>query len=190
MIVCGVDIGTTNLKVVVADAAGRLLAQVSQPAPRREQDGVPVTDPGALLAFVETMIAQAWREAGAVEPIAAIATAGVGEDGFLVDSNLRPRSNAIPWFDGRAAAEAEELETSHPSQLRTGLTFEPTRTAAKWLWLSRHTLPTENAVWLALTDFPLAAWSGKPFISKTLAARTACYAHALRGPALLLGHAE
>lgn len=175
MLACGIDIGTTNLKVVLVDAAGRLVAQVTGPTPRVDDDGAPVTDAGALLAVIETMIVDAWRQSGAAESVAAISTSGVGEDGLLTDISLRPLSCAIPWFDRRAAAEADELESAHSAQPRTGLTFEPTRTAPKWLWLSRHAAPRPEALWIALTDFPLAMWSGASFISETLAARTACY---------------
>ena len=175
MIACGVDIGTTNLKVALVDAGGRLVAQATRPAPRIEEESAPVTDPSALLTVLESMIVAAWRQSGAAEPISAIATAGVGEDGFLAASDLRPLSHAIPWFDRRAAAEADELESAHSAQARTGLTFEPTRTAPKWLWLSRHRPAPPEAIWISLTDYPLAAWGGAPFISETLAARTACY---------------
>lgn len=175
MIACGIDIGTTNLKVVLVDAGERVLAQLARPTPRVEENGAPVTDPGELLAIIETMVIAAWRQSGATEPMAAISTAGVGEDGFLVDAGLRPLTRAIPWFDRLAAAEADELEASHSAQARTGLTFEPTRTAPKWLWLSRNRPRLQGATWIALTDYPIATWSGTPFISETLAARTACY---------------
>jgi xylulokinase len=175
MIACGIDIGTTKLKVVLIDAAGRVLGQLARPTPRVEENGAPVTDPGALLAIIEAMLIAIWRQSGAPGPVTAISTTGVGEDGFLVDAGLRPLTRAIPWFDRRAVSEADELEASHSAQARTGLTFELTRTAPKWLWLSRNTPKLPDATWISVTDYPLAAWSGTPFISETLAARTACY---------------
>lgn len=175
MIACGIDIGTTNLKVVLVDDRERVLAQLACPTPRADENGAAVTDPGELLATIEAMLVSAWRQSGSTAPLAAIATAGVGEDGFLVDAQLRPLTRAIPWFDRRASAEAEELEAAHSAQALTGLTFEPTRTAPKWLWLSRNRPQSPDGTWIALTDYPLSAWSGMPFMSETLAARTACY---------------
>ncbi len=121
------------------------------------------------------MILDAWRTAGGGQPIAAIAAAGVGEDGLLVDAGLRPLTNAIAWFDDRAEAEASELATAHDCADITGLRFEATRTAAKWLWIARHQPTMAPTTWIALTDYPAAWWTGRAFMSETLAARTACY---------------
>lgn len=50
-------------------------------------------------------------------------------------------------------------------------------TAAKWLWLRHHrpALFENGATWIALTDYPSVVWTGRPFISETLACRTGCY---------------
>lgn len=171
---CGVDVGTTNIKVVLADGEGHVLARKARPTPRiASGEG----DPLALIATLESMIVDAWRELDTNEPIEAIAAAGVGEDGILVDAALRPLGPAIPWFDPRARAEAEELAANFACIDRTGIEFEPTRTAAKWLWLARHQpAATRSAhAWIALTDYPAAIWAQRPFMSRSLAARTACY---------------
>ena len=66
---------------------------------------------------------------------------------------------------------------------------ELTRTAAKWAWLrdERARQVEDAALWVALTDYPAVRWSGRPFMSRTLAARTACYDPVSRAwlPALL-----
>jgi xylulokinase len=51
------------------------------------------------------------------------------------------------------------------------------RTAAKWAWLrsARPKSLEQAAFWVALTDYPAVQWSGRPFMSQSLAARTACY---------------
>ncbi|MCX5579432.1 FGGY family carbohydrate kinase [Kaistia terrae] len=96
---------------------------------------------------------------------------------MLVDDALRPLGPAIPWFDLRAHAEAEELAANFACTDRTGIEFEPTRTAAKWLWLARHepaAIQSAHA-WIALTDYPATVWAQSPFMSRSLAVRTACY---------------
>jgi xylulokinase len=51
------------------------------------------------------------------------------------------------------------------------------RTAAKWAWLrsARPERLDQAASWIALTDYPAVHWTGRPFMSQSLAARTACY---------------
>lgn len=171
---CGVDVGTTNIKVLLTDGEGQVLARLARPTPRISSgEG----DPLALVAALEAMILAAWRGLGTSEPIEAIAAAGVGEDGVLVDATLRPLGPAIPWFDLRARAEAEELAANFACIDRTGIEFEPTRTAAKWLWLARHQPAASRSAhaWIALTDYPAAVWAQHPFMSRSLAVRTACY---------------
>ncbi|MEZ5669821.1 MAG: FGGY family carbohydrate kinase [Alphaproteobacteria bacterium] len=187
---CGIDIGSSNLKVALVSADGRVAALETAATPRIAVDGAVETDAAALVDTLERMVLAAWRRSGAAAPIAALATGGIGEDGVAVDAGLRPLGHAVPWFDLRAAAEAEELAAAFPNaDAATGIGFEPTRTAAKWLWLARHrpdALPRE-ATWIALTDFPLVRWSGRPFMAGSLAARTACFDLARQAwvPALL-----
>jgi xylulokinase len=177
-IFCGIDIGTTNLKVALVDGAAARTVWVDTVATPRVSDGIgPVTDAAALLAAIEAMIVRGWREVGGGRPIAAIATAGVGEDGLGLDGDLVPTGHALPWFDMRAEAEAAALQMANRHDEDAGISIDPTRTAAKWLWLARHR-PEElqaSRTWVALTDYPAVAWTGVPFISETLAVRTACY---------------
>lgn len=138
MLVCGIDIGTTNLKVALFDGDGRLVWIRTEPTPRTRDALGPVTDAAALLRLIETMIGQGWTELGRRAPLAAIATAGVGEDGLYVDATLEPLGPVLPWFDLRAQAEAEELAAGAAATPRAGIAMEPTRTAPKWLWTARH----------------------------------------------------
>lgn len=174
---CGIDIGSTNVKVVLADESGRAVHTAAVPAPR-VSDGVgPTTDATALVSLLESMIVEGWRAVGRGEPLASIAAAGVGEDGIGVGADLRPTGPALPWFDARAAAEAGELRVHPAATPRAGIAVGPDRTAAKWLWLQRNRAADLRSArqWIALTDYPAAWWSGVAFMSGTLAPRTACY---------------
>lgn len=174
---CGIDIGSTNVKVVFVGEGGDVLWTFSQPSPRNHDGNGPVTNPFALVATLEDMIVQGWRELRLGQPIRSITTAGVGEDGCCVDASLQPLGYAIPWFDKRASAEAAMLAADKSFLSRTGNAVDETRTAAKWLWLRRHR-PEElahDAIWLCLTDFPIAWWAGRTFMSSSLAPRTTCF---------------
>jgi xylulokinase len=174
---CGVDIGSTNVKVALVDECGHAVWTKVVPTPRLPDSGGVATDALQLVATIEEMIVTGWRLHGRSLPLRAIAAAGVGEDGVGVRADLTPTGLALPWFDGRAATQANDLQRTSPYAARAGLTIDYSRTAAKWLWL-RQNRPREllsSAFWVALTDFPAVAWTGRAFISETLAARTACY---------------
>ena len=58
---CGIDIGTTNLKVLLLDESGKTLWVKSVPAPHlRDELGV-VTDARQLVAQAESLIIKGWR---------------------------------------------------------------------------------------------------------------------------------
>jgi xylulokinase len=135
-----------------------------------------------LVGLIEAMIAKGWEALGRPAPIAAISTSGVGEDGLYVDDVINALGPSVPWFDLRATAEAAELATHPASTPRNGIRIDPTRTASKWLWSSRHRAEVRAAArsWIALTDYPLAKWAGQPFMSDTLASRTGCFNPVLR----------
>jgi xylulokinase len=174
---CGVDIGSTNVKVTLVDECGHAVWTKAVPTPRLPDNGGVATDALGLVAMIEEMIVAGWRLHGRSLPLRAIAAAGVGEDGVGVRADLTPTGLALPWFDERAAAQANDLQRTSRYAAQAGLAIDYSRTAAKWLWLSQNR-PADllsSAFWVALTDYPAVAWTGRAFMSETLAARTACY---------------
>jgi xylulokinase len=174
---CGVDIGSTNVKVTLVDECGQAIWTKAVATPRLPDNGGVATDALQLVATIEEMIITGWRLHGRSLPLRAIAAAGIGEDGVGVGLDLVPTGLAIPWFDERAARQAEGLQRTSRYAAQAGLAIDSSRTAAKWLWL-RQNRPAEllsSAFWIALTDYPAVAWTGRAFMSETLAARTACY---------------
>src|SRR5690349_684472 len=107
---CGIDIGSTNLKVVLVDAEGRIAYSRSLPSPRVPDEMGPVTDATALIAQLEGLIIEGWTAAGEGQALRSIAVAGIGEDGIGVGEDLVPTGHAIPWFDRRATKEADALQ--------------------------------------------------------------------------------
>jgi xylulokinase len=177
-IFCGVDLGSTNVKVLLLDGEGEVLWRESRPTPRIEEAGGLATDAEALLELAETMMVVAHRGARLTGPLAAVAVAGTGEEGVPVNEQSVALDHAIPWFDRRASAVAEEMAARAPwwdAPLPVALDYS--RTAAKWAWARRHRPAPLAAAksWVALTDYPGARWSGHRFMSESLAARTACW---------------
>jgi xylulokinase len=174
---CGIDIGTTNLKVVLIDGDGRAVAGRSIPTPRLFDGVGPVTDATALVCLLEELIIDAWRDHGRGQPLRSITAAGIGEDGIGIGADLRPTGLAIPWFDRRAEPMIAALRALGDRSHRTGIAIASDRTVAKWAWLREHRPHDldEAAFWVALADYPAVWWSGKPFMSLSLAPRTACF---------------
>jgi xylulokinase len=176
MLVCGVDIGTTNLKVSIVDRSGISRWTKAIPTPRSSEALRAGVDATHLVAAIEDLIIEGWTAVAHGVPFSAIATTGVGEDGICVGQTLAPLDLAIPWFDRCAVAEAAEIRASAAATTRAGIEMEHTRTGAKWLWLRRHRPGVfVESTWIALTDYPSTWWTGRPFISETLASRTGCY---------------
>ncbi len=177
MLVCGVDIGTTNLKVSIVDETGVSRWTRAVSTPRSSASVGAGVDATQLVEAIEDLIVEGWIAAGRGVPLSAIATTGVGEDGVCVGPTLEPLDFAIPWYDRCAIAEAAEIRDSAAATTRAGIEMEHTRTGAKWLWLRRHrpAMLEGNSKWIALTDYPSVLWTGRSFISETLASRTGCY---------------
>lgn len=169
-VVLGVDIGSTNTKVAALDTAGRVVARARRATPRRNV--APCVDAAELFDLIEDMVLEVCGDQLAVR---AICAAGVGEDGVLVDDALRPLTPALAWFDPRRTALFEELRPQLAPADDTGTAPDPARTLVGWAWARRQTGADQAAAWLSLTDYASCRWSASPFLSDTLAARTAAW---------------
>jgi xylulokinase len=172
MIVCGLDIGSTNLKVVLADGSGRALWVKSVPTPHVNDGLGTTTDATVLMELLEDLVIEGWRMVGGGRPLAAISSAGVGEDGVCAGDNMQSLGLVIAWHDKRALAEVARFRERFNF---TRVDFHST--AGKWMWMHEHRAAEigEAKHWIALADYPAALWCGTPFMSETLAARTGCY---------------
>ncbi len=172
MIVCGLDIGSTNVKAVLAGEDGRTLWVKSVPTPHIDDGLGTTTDATALMELLEDLVIEGWRAAGRGKPLAAIASAGIGEDGVCAGGDLQSLGLVIAWFDKRAMAEVARFREAFQF---TRVDFHTT--AGKWMWMRRHRSGEIGCarLWIALADYATSLWCGEPFMSETLAARTGCY---------------
>lgn len=172
MIACGLDIGSTNVKAVLCGEDGRTAWVKSVPTPRLHDEHGVVTDAREVVTLLEDLVTEGWRQVGKGKPLAAIAAAGVGEDGVCAAADLGSRGLVIPWFDKRAMAEVESFRAVHRL---TRIDFHSS--APKWMWMRKHRAQDieDTRQWIALADYASSLWCGAPFMSETLAARTGCY---------------
>ncbi len=138
----GIDIGTSGVKALLIDEAGRALGEASAPAvePVRPHPGWSEQNPSdwwtATLNAVDRLKENHAAQLAAVK--------GIGLSGHMHgatllgenDDVLRP---CILWNDGRSAAECLEMEDRLPS-LRTiaGNIAMPGFTAPKIAWVRKH----------------------------------------------------
>ncbi len=177
-VVCGVDIGSTNAKVVALDEGGTVLARASRRTPR-DGDGLWI-DADALVDALEEMILEV---CGRRHEVQAICVAGVGEDGVLVDESLRPVTKALAWFDPRRSGIFRDLEPGLGPIPGDGAfdvggfdtEADPVRTLVGWRWAREQAGDSSPHLWIALADHAALRWTGRPFLSDTLASRTGAW---------------
>ena len=169
-VACGVDIGSTNVKVVAIDCEGAVRARASRPTPRDSQglsmDGTVEFD------IVEALIVEACAESYEAH---ALCTVGVGEDGLLMDGDLRPLTAALAWFDPRREGILRTLRTQLNDEEVFDAASDAARTIVGWLWARQQPGSEAARTWIAVADLPAVLWTGRPFLSDTLPSRTGAW---------------
>ena len=187
-ILLGVDVGTTDSKVLATTRTGTEVCLVSGPTPWISRSGgLAETDAEALadtvIGLLDRAAAAAADRLGAVD-VAAIAVAGMAEVGVLVDAAGRPTHPAIAWFDPRGAAEIaatpEGFQREFPG--RTGLPVSPLASIAKLLWLHGQGVTPVGRRWLSLPEFLVHRLGGEQAAELSLLSRTGLIDQ--RGPRL------
>jgi xylulokinase len=137
----GIDLGTSSVKALLVDDAGRSVAEagarlaVERPRPLwSEQD--PEAWWSAVLQAVDALRAQA---GAALSAVRGIGLSGQMHGATLLDAADRPLRPAILWNDGRSAAQCRTL-AARVRELEeiTGNRAMPGFTAPKLLWVDQH----------------------------------------------------
>lgn len=143
MLVYAVDVGTTNVKVVLYDDKLTRLAMAQAPAVYHREGERVEFDPVALFDLVLDLIHRcADRHGDTAAHHAIIVLTGQAESLVLTDGTGRTVRPAISWLDDRATSEAREFAEHFGAERAFAITGEPepsaTWPAAKLRWLSRH----------------------------------------------------
>lgn len=138
-LVCGIDVGTSAVRVLVVDFAGRTvaaatcdLAPVRVNGVRREQD--PEDWWRAVCSALRGAL-------GGIDPAAVRAVCVDATSGTiaLVDAALRPLSPGLMYNDGRAAGTAARINAlAGEFSARHGYRFKDDFALSKLLWLRDH----------------------------------------------------
>ncbi|WP_407319854.1 FGGY family carbohydrate kinase [Isoptericola halotolerans] len=179
-LVAGIDLGSTGIKVLVADGDGRTLLVRQRPTP---WVGGPAgtTDMLAedLVTTVHTLLedvsAALVEETGLAAPrIEALAVAGMGETGFVVADDGTVLSPGIAWFDPRGRAQVDALPEAMRSRFagRTGLPWGVQVTLAKLLHLRDGGVPLAGSRWVNLPEYIVHVLGGRLVAERSLTSRT------------------
>jgi xylulokinase len=138
----GIDIGTSGVKALLIDEAGRALGEATAPAvePLRPHPGWSEQNPAdwwtATLAAIDKLSKSNPEQLSQVR--------GIGLSGHMHGATLLGKDDevlrpCILWNDGRAAAECTEMEAALPTlrQLAGNIAM-PGFTAPKIAWVRKH----------------------------------------------------
>ncbi len=162
----GIDIGTTNTKVVrVHD--GLSTTMLNRATPARLDD---------LLAVVMTGLSAA-ADAG---PVDAVGIASMAESGFPLDRDGRALTPLLSWQDARDDSEIRALADKLSADAlfdATGVRPGPKPSLAVWLWLRSQRPEVFAAMrrWAGVADAVHLALTGALRTDHTLAGRTLAY---------------
>jgi xylulokinase len=137
----GIDIGTSGVKAVVVDGDQRILATASAPLSiSRPRELWSEQNPDDWWTAVEQAVAALRREVGAAwSGVQAIGLSGQMHGVVLLDEARLPLRPAILHNDGRAYAEAEELNRRLPGLgIIAGVPAMPGFAAPKLMWLGKY----------------------------------------------------
>jgi sugar (pentulose or hexulose) kinase len=176
-LVAGVDLGSTEMKVLVADEHGAEVV-TSRVATPWQQGPVGTTemDAASLVDTVLRVMAAAAKDVAALTDarIEAIAISGMGETGMLIDDSGDAVTSAFAWFDPRGAEQAEAF----PPWIRadfagqTGLPLGAQVTVSKLAYLRDSGLSLAGLRWLNLPEFVAMALGGRVALEHSLTSRT------------------
>ena len=136
----GIDVGTTGVKAILADAQGALLAGAGEEYPTAyPRPNWAEQDPDDWWHAAASVLARLLHGNAAVaERVAAVSVSSQAPTVVLVDAAGRPLHPALPWLDRRSAAQCERLHAGVGEEAivaTNGGRIDPYYLAPKLLWL-------------------------------------------------------
>jgi xylulokinase len=178
VLLAGVDIGTTNLKAVIFDASGGIVARASASTPTHyPRPGWAYYEPEELWQSTLDVLRAAVAQVDHPERIVSVACASIGETAVPIDNDGRPTSHAIAWFDQRTEQQAKELAERIGSDRViqvSGLDIHPMFGLCKLMWLHDHEPDAydRTVTWVNIADYIAFRLSGVAATDYSLASRT------------------
>ncbi len=162
---CGIDLGSTNIKIAVYDKDFTLIDRQSRPVEYIREHGFVEFDAVSYLGTLTSLLSSMVRE-NAITSIEQIAFTGQAESLVVLGEDGKPLMNAISWMDERSAEECAvlaELFDAATCEAVTGqMAVLPTWPATKILWLKNHRreIYDNAATYMLLKDYIVFALTG------------------------------
>lgn len=179
-VVAGLDLGSTGIKVLVADEDGTELLIRQRPTPWHAGPGG-TTDMLAedLVATVRQLLDEVATSLPGIVgrpdvTIDALAVSGMGETGFLLDAGGVVAAPAFAWFDPRGREQVEALPPVLRAQFagHTGLPVGVQVSVMKMLHLRDGGLSLGGLQWMNLPEFIVLTLGGRRAAEYSLVSRT------------------
>ncbi|MDQ6656710.1 MAG: FGGY family carbohydrate kinase [Actinomycetota bacterium] len=177
-VLLGVDVGTTDIKVLATTTAGEEICLDTAPTRwHGYPDGRTELAPDGLSDDIIALLATVAQ--AAAERLGAVRVAGIGITGMAEAGVLRRRDGTssypiIAWFDPRGQHEMAALPPALRAEFpgRTGLPVSGLATLAKLLWMRDHGIELTGCNWLGVPEFVAARLGGEPVAELSLVSRT------------------
>jgi xylulokinase len=174
----GVDVGTTNLKVVAyAPERGAIVAVARRPTPTHHpRPDRAEFDADELWSETAFAVREIIERVGP-STVEAIAIGSMGESGILLDAHMQPLAPMIAWYDRRTEEQAawwrRAMDPWSIYQI-TGLIVDGKFSVNHLLWLREHTPDRFGAAqrWLCVPDFLAWKLCGEQVTDFSIASRT------------------
>ena len=178
-VLLGLDLGTTNCKVVAVDSQGQIVASASELTPVRQSPGLDITEYDAemLWSVSARLVRQVIDKLAPEQKVAGMAVASMGESGVLVDKAGSPLTSIPTWYDHRTQPWTgwwRERMTEAEIYDITGLPLDFLYSVNKILWL-RENAPqafSRAHTYLCVADWITYCLTGQFTTSYSMASRT------------------
>lgn len=174
----GLDVGTTNIKAVIFDAAGQPVAQASVSTPTYyPQPTWAYYQAEELWQRTVEAIRLVIAKVDRPSRIVSIGVASMGEAAAPIDAHGQPTYDVIAWFDQRTQPQIEWLDRMIGKDRLfdiTGLSLQPIFGLGKLLWFKENQPDAfaRTVRWLNMADYIAYRLCGEAATDYSLASRT------------------
>jgi sugar (pentulose or hexulose) kinase len=174
-VLIGLDLGTSTLKAVALDRAGRHLAEVKQETPWHRTASGAEMSPGVLMAAATTLLGRVAAASGDVR-VTGIGISAIGQTGLLLGADGEPLTPLVAWFDDRARPQAERLRADFGEPEYAALTGMPLSHQSSVTMIRWHVEHDERARhaarWLGIAEWVASQLGSGHVAERSLASQS------------------